>query len=112
MAYLEFEDGLGLCSNKVLESKWNKKRLETGHICSSLHFTQWNILTVYISLSHHHKCQGKVSAVTMLKHTVYSIFHSSTTGLSTFLNHLPWDELLLMDMKAKPALILQSFLQA
>lgn len=47
MAYLEFEDGLDLGSNKVLESKWNKRRLETGYICSTLRFTQWNILTVY-----------------------------------------------------------------
>lgn len=88
MAYLVFEDGLGLRSNKVLESKWNKRRLETGHICSTLCFTQQNILTVYASLSQHDKFQGRVSAVTMFKHTVYSIFLTSTTGLSAMLNHL------------------------
>lgn len=69
MAYLEFEDGLGEAAT-VLESKWNKRRLETGHICSTLCFIQWNILSVYTSLSQHHKCQGKLSAVTVLKHTV------------------------------------------
>lgn len=79
MAYFEFEDGLDLGSNKVLESKWNKRRLETGRICSTLRFTQWNILAVYTSLSRHHKCQGKVSAVTVCKHTEYSIFHTLTT---------------------------------
>lgn len=84
--------------------------LETGHICSTLQFIWWNILTVYTSLSQHYKCQGKVSSVTVFKHTGYSIFYTLTTGLSTMLDH--WDELLLMDEKIKPAIILQSFLPA
>lgn len=58
----------------------------------------------------HHECQGRVSAVTVFKHTVCSSFHTSTTGLSTVLNH--WDELLLMDKEIKLALTLQSILQA
>lgn len=108
VAYLEVEDGLGWGTNKVLQSKWNKRRLETGHICSPLRFTQWNILPVYSFLSQNCCCQGKVSAVTVPKHTLYSIFHTLMTGQSAMLNHLPWDELLLMDKMINLALISQS----
>ncbi|TNN44611.1 hypothetical protein EYF80_045181 [Liparis tanakae] len=34
LAYLEEGDGLGSGSDRPLESKWNKRRSQTGHICS------------------------------------------------------------------------------
>lgn len=49
---------------------------------------------------------------TVFKHTVYSVFHTSMTGLSATINHFSLDEFLLMDKKTKLALIRPSSPQA
>lgn len=69
---------------------WKVNRLETGHICFVLSGTSF--LLTFPSWY-----RGTFSPVSVFKHTVCSIFHTSLTRLSRTINHFCLDEFLLMD---------------